>query len=231
MRHRPAQKKSLLLIIVSIGLTLIGCSGQQIKDRSEQLGQGLRFQIGAGIGLYGEVQATSWIHPAIGFADANLSPRYTIGWDPRPQQPAGTLRTAAFPSLILGFPFYSPFWEEVGFGESYSPKNAFLAPWILMGNHYVEGESCSLFQLHRQIPNPLLSRAIGLEQLTAKQQRSRDSWIAISGTIGLVTFDIGINPLEIFDTMKNLISVETPEDTNVDDSSLEENDRKEGEIQ
>ena len=146
------QRRKLWLTAAAFWLLLAGCSSQELRSRGQDLSESLRCRVGAGVGLYAEAQITSWIHPAIGFADANLSPRYTIGWDPRPGQPAGTLRTAAFPTLVVGFPFYRSYWQEAGFGDSYTPWHGFLAPWILMGNHYVEGESCSLLRLHRKIP-------------------------------------------------------------------------------
>jgi len=164
--------------------------------------------VGAGVGLYSEVQVTSWIHPAVGFADANLSPRYTIGWDPRPGQPAGALRTAAFPTLLVAFPFYQRYWENAGFGDQYSPEQGLLAAVILMGNHYVEGESCSMLRLHRNIPNPMLKTDPQLASLSKTQRHSRNSWIAISGTLGILTFDAGINPLEIFDAITGLVSID-----------------------
>lgn len=202
----------LWLASTVFSLLLVGCSGQQLRNCGADLADSVRFRVGAGLGLYSEVQLTSWIHPAVGFADANLSPRYTVGWDPRAQQPAGTLRTAAFPTLVLGFPFYRSYWQESGFEDSYTTRHAFLAPWILMGNHYVEGESCSLFQLHEKIPNPILQPAPGLKALSQKQRRSRDSWIAISGTLGVATFDFGINPLELVDAVFGLICVDLLDD-------------------
>lgn len=206
--QRARRHQILSLTAAAAWLMLIGCSGPEIRSRGKDFAESARFRVGAGIGLYSEVQVTSWVHPAIGFADANLSPRYTLGWDPRPGQPAGTMRTAAFPTLLVGFPFYQRYWQEAGYGDSYTPWHGFLAPWILMGNHYVEGQSCSLLKLHRKIPNPLLSPDPALKSLSATQQRSRDSWIAISGTLGVATFDVGINPLELLDAIFGLISVD-----------------------
>jgi len=202
------QRRKLWLTAAAFWLLLAGCSSQELRNRGQDLSESLRCRVGAGVGLYAEAQITSWIHPAIGFADANLSPRYTIGWDPRPGQPAGTLRTAAFPTLVVGFPFYRSYWQEAGFGDSYTPWHGFLAPWILMGNHYVEGESCSLLRLHRKIPNPMLNPDPALKSLSPTQRCSRDSWIAISGTLGVVTFDAGINPLELLDAITGLVSID-----------------------
>jgi hypothetical protein len=203
-----SQKIALLVAYAGICLLLAGCSSQQLRVHGNDLCDAVRLRIGAGVGLYSEVQITCWIHPAVGFADANLSPRYTIGWDPRPGQPAGTLRTAAFPTLLVAFPFYHRYWQKAGFGDHYSPKHGLLAGAILMGNHYVEGESCSMLRLHRNIPNPMLKTDPRLEALSRTQRHSRDSWIAISGTLGVLTFDAGINPLEILDAITGLVSID-----------------------
>lgn len=206
----PGGCRKILYLIACAGICLYmaGCSGQQMRNRARDFGDTLRWRVGAGVGLYSEVQVTSWIHPAVGFADANLSPRYTIGWDPRPGQPAGALRTAAFPTLLVAFPFYQRYWENAGFGDQYSPKQGLLAAVILMGNHYVEGESCSMLRLHRNIPNPMLKTDPQLASLSKTQRHSRNSWIAISGTLGVLTFDAGINPLEIFDAITGLVSID-----------------------
>ncbi|NRA74769.1 MAG: hypothetical protein HRU16_02415 [Planctomycetes bacterium] len=206
----PGGCRKILYLVACAGICLhmAGCSGQQLRDRARDFGDTLRWRVGAGVGLYSEVQVTSWIHPAVGFADANLSPRYTIGWDPRPGQPAGALRTAAFPTLLVAFPFYQRYWENAGFGDQYSPKQGLLAAVILMGNHYVEGESCSMLRLHRNIPNPMLKTDPQLAALSKTQRHSRNSWIAISGTLGVLTFDAGINPLEIFDAITGLVSID-----------------------
>ncbi len=193
-------------------LLLSGCSGLDLRSRGADLGDALRLRLGAGIGLYGEVEATSWIHPAIGFADASLTPRYTLGWDPRPGQPAGMLRTAAFPTLLVASSFYTEPWGPSRSNDTPAPLRGFLGACILMGNHYVEGESCSLLRLHDKIPNPVLSPAPSLAALTDNEQRSRNSWLAISGTLGVVTFDVGINPLELIDALLGCFSIDLLED-------------------
>jgi hypothetical protein len=199
-------------VAICAAVLLSGCSAIDLRSRGADLGDALRLRLGAGIGLYGEIEATSWIHPAIGFADASLTPRYTLGWDPRPGQPAGMLRTAAFPTLLVASSFYTEPWGPSGSSDIPAPLRGFLGACILMGNHYVEGESCSLLRLHEQIPNPVLSPVPSLTKLTASERSSRNSWLAISGTMGIVTFDVGINPLELLDAVLGCFSIDLLED-------------------
>ena len=200
-------KQSHLKWAILLGITplLCGCSSAFKRDVTDCF----RAKVGVGVGLYAEAEVTSLIQPAVGFGDGSITRMSTVGWDPRLGQPAGMLRTAAFPTLLLGFPFYESPWPESTPEEEFeNRKRGLLGALILMGNHYVEGESCSLFGLHEQIPNPLLSQAPSLQQLTPLQRRSRDSWIAISGTLVLLNVDLGVNPLEILDMLGSLLGLD-----------------------
>ena len=186
------------LTLSFLSLLVGGCSAPLKRDLTDCI----RAEAGIGFGLHLEAQATEWLHPAVGLADVSFKPLQTIGWDPRPGQPVGRLRTAAFPAALLGYPFF----RLSGTGEPWDdwnddPGRILASSLILMGNDYISGESSSLFQLHRYFPNPLLVKAPSLEILTPSQQRSRDSWIGFSVTLGVLSLDFGINPLEILDMM------------------------------
>ena len=200
-----------LWLIVGLLVMTSGC-GSNLQARRADMADIFRLQIGAGIGLYGEVEATRWIHPAVGFADANLFPRYSLGHDPRPGQPAGRLRTAAFPTLLVAAPLYTEPWGEPDASSMRTPLRGWSGALCLMGTDYVAGESCSLLQLHRNFPNPLLTRAPALEALSPAQNRSRNSWLAISGTLGVVSIDGGINPLELLDALLGWFSIDLMDD-------------------
>ena len=181
-------------------LLISGCSAPLKRD----LADCVQAEVGLGLGIYLEAEVTDWVHPSVGVFDLSMKPRQSIGWDPRPGQPVGQLRTAAFPLTLFGIPANIAGKEEL-FGEWLQPPGAvLLANLSLTGNDYITGENNSLLRMHRYFPNPLLTRAPSLEALTPQQQRSRDSWIGFSGTLLILNFDFGINPLEIADMMGSI---------------------------
>jgi hypothetical protein len=161
----------------------------------------VRGSVGLGAGLYAEVQATSALHPSVGFGDASLAPKRTIGHDPRPLPP-GRVRTAAFPTLLVGWPVYRRDMIAMGFEDTAPGLRGFLSPWILMGSDHVAGRANSLLGLHRWLRNPLLGEP---PPETAPERWSRRSWLAASGTLGVVQVDAGVNPLEILDFVAGLV--------------------------
>jgi hypothetical protein len=74
-----------------------------------------------------------------------------------------------------------------------------------MGSHHVEGRANSLFGLHRWLPNPLLGDP---PPESAAERWSRRSWLAASGTLGVVQLDAGVNPLEILDFLAGLVGAD-----------------------
>ena len=188
--------------LIWASLLISGCSAPLQRD----LADCVHAEVGLGLGIYFEAQATDWLHPAVGVADLALKPRQSIGWDPRPGQPVGQLRTAAFPVSTLALPAAVFGREDLfeNWGLS-SPEQILIANISLSGNNYITGENCSLLRLHRLAPNPILTRAPSLEALTPQQQLSRDTWIGISATLAIFNIDFGINPLEIIDMMTSTL--------------------------
>jgi hypothetical protein len=182
---------------------LTGCAGfgDWTRARGRDLGDCVRASVGLGVGLYAEVQATSVLHPSVGFGDVSLAPRKTLGWDPRPIPP-GRVRTAAFPTLLLAWPIYRREMISMGFEDTAPGWRGFFSPLILMGSHHVEGRANSLLGLHRLLPNPMLGKS---PPETPPERWSRETWFAVSGTLGVVHADLGINPLEIVDLLVGLV--------------------------
>jgi hypothetical protein len=182
---------------------LTGCAGagNWARARGRDLGDCVRASVGLGVGLYAEVQATSVLHPSVGFGDVSLAPRKTVGWDPRPIPP-GRVRTAAFPTLVLAWPIYRREMISMGFEDTAPGWRGFLSPLILMGSHHVEGRANSLLGLHRWLPNPMLGE---MPPESSSERLSRQSWFAVSGTLGVVQADFGVNPLEIVDLLGGLV--------------------------
>ncbi len=189
-------------ILLGAILLISGCSAPLKRD----LADCVHAEAGLGLGIYLEAQVTDWVHPAIGVADLSLKPRQSFGWDPRPGQPVGQLRTAAVPVSTLALPASllggANLFENWGLS---SPEQILIANLSLSGNNYITGENCSLLRLHRLAPNPILTRAPSLEALTPHQQLSRDSWVGFSATLAVFHFDFGINPLEIIDMMTSVL--------------------------
>ncbi len=189
-----------ILTLLVATLLSSGCSTPLTRD----LADCIHAEAGLGLGIYLEAEVTDWIHPAVGVFDVGMKPRQSIGWDPRPGQPVGQMRTAAFP-LTLGGALANLIGDEDHFGEwLQSPGSVLLANLSLTGNDYITGENCSLLRMHRYFPNPMLNRAPSLEELSPQQQLSRDSWIGFSGTLLIFNFDFGINPLEIVDAIGSI---------------------------
>lgn len=198
----PTMLRVTSSILLGTFLLISGCSAPLKRDLTDCF----HAEAGLGLGIYLEAQATDWLHPAIGVGDLALKPRQSIGWDPRPGQPVGQLRTAAFPVSTLALPASLIGNEDLfeNWGLS-SPDQILIANLSLSGNNYITGENCSLLRLHRLAPNPILTRAPSLEALTPRQQLSRDTWIGFSGTLLFFNFDFGINPLEIIDMMTSVL--------------------------
>lgn len=187
-------------------LALTGCQGhlrRYVDARCDDLSDCARFRIGLGLGLYADAEVTSFVKPAVGFMDASLAPSYTAGWDPRPDQPTGRVRTAAFPALLVGWPFYGYGETKAGYGDTHPYLRGAVAPFIFMGNGHVERRSWSLFGLHRLIPNPRL--APSEDDPPPPVERDIDkAWVAASATAGIVTADLGFNPLQCVDFVAGL---------------------------
>lgn len=198
MRPSPTLLGLFMALVV-----LPGCAGvgTWTRARGRDLGDCVRASVGLGVGLYVEAQATSALYPSVGFGDVSLAPKRTLGWDPRPLPP-GRVRTAAFPSMLVGWPIYRQEMISMGFEDTSPGWRGALSPMILLGNHHVEGRANSLFGLHRAIPNPLLGEP---PPETSPDRWSRRSWFGASGTLGVVTFDFGVNPLEIVDLLGGLV--------------------------
>ena len=164
--------KLLGLLALSALLAATGCAhsaGQYVIARSNDLSDCVRFQTGVGAGLYAEVEASSALHPSLGFVDATLQPEYTFGWDPRPGRPPGMFRTAAFPTLVLGWPVYGYQESAQGYSDTHPYLRGFVAPFILMGTRHVERRSNSLLWLHHLVPNPRLHGSPDAEQTPASR--------------------------------------------------------------
>jgi hypothetical protein len=209
---RVWSNRRAIVLLVLLGLLPCGCNSLDLRARIDDLTDTVRGRVGAGLGLYGEIEATCWLHPAVGFVDANLAPRFTIGHDPRPGQPAGVLRSASFPTMLVAFPFAKAVPGTTDDSTISAPLKGWLNACILRGDHHVEGESCSLLQWHREIHHDWLVQAPSLAQLSAAQRSSRNTWFAISGTLGVVTIDCGINPLELLDALLGWFGVDLMED-------------------
>ena len=214
---KPCTRVTLLLLL------LCGCASSNgwWQARVRDVTDCARLGVAGGIGLYGEVQLTSALHGAVGIADASLVPAYSAGWDPRPGQPPGRVRSAAFPLLLVGWPLYAREQVDLGLGDTHPYRRSILAPLFLMGNHHVEGEAVSLLGLHRLVPNPLLVEAPSLTALTPRQRLSRDAWFAVSGTVGVLSIDGGINPLEILDLIVGFLGRDLLADDNRGESGGE----------
>ncbi|MDE0959533.1 MAG: hypothetical protein OSB09_02005 [Planctomycetota bacterium] len=205
-------RSGAIVLLVLLGFLPCGCKSIDIPARIDDLTDTVRARVGAGLGLYGEIEATGWLHPAIGFVDANLSPRFTIGHDPRPGQPAGVLRSASFPTMLVAFPFEKSPSGTTDDSATSPALKGWLNACMLRGNHHVEGQSCSLMQWHRKIHHDWLIEAPSLAQLSEAQRSSRNTWFAISGTLGVVTIDVGIHPLEVLDALLGWFGVDLMED-------------------
>jgi hypothetical protein len=187
-------------------LLLSGCAGPGsfLEERSRDLGESVRASAGLGLGLYAEAQATSLLHPSVGLGDLSLTPKRTIGWDPRPLPP-GRVRTAAFPTLLVGWPAYRAELRRMGYEDTTPGWRGFVAPFILLGTHHVEGRSNSLLGLHQFLRNPLLEPP---PPETRAQRWSRRSWLGGSVTAGVVTADVGLNPLELLDFLVGWLGID-----------------------
>ncbi len=198
----------LVALVASTGC--VGSAGQYVVARSNDISDCLRFQLGVGAGIYAEVEASSVLHPSVGFVDASLQPEYTIGWDPRPGRPPGMFRTAAFPTLVLGWPFYGYQESADGYGDTHPYVRGFLAPYILMGTRHVERRSNSLLLLHHLVPNPRLEG--GPDAQPAPRRTSDHYWVGGSGTLLLVSFDLAVNLLELLDFLVGLAAFDLLDD-------------------
>lgn len=218
--HRRARRLVLAALLAGGALASTGCASYW-KARAHDVGDCFRLGAGFGLGLYAEAEATSLVQPAVGFADVNLKPRYSLDWDPRPKPP-GELRTAAFPTLLVAWPFHG--WNEVeeGYGDTHPYLRGFFAPWALVGSHHVRKESIGLLGLGGPLGNPRFAEERALEARDRERASSRgeagDSseidpgkeeaprprgsgasrhgWVAASGTVLFVQVDAGVNLIE-----------------------------------
>lgn len=181
-------------------LACCGCQGgSYLRDRCADLGDCFVARAALGVGLYAEVEATSWMSPAVGVADATLAPRYGLEWDPRRANVRGELRTAAFPTLLLAWPAYGYAETSEGFGDTHPYRRGFLMPWFLVGTHHIERRSVSILGMHRLLPNPRLWDPEFDDTPRAPPRVADHFWIAVSATPLVVRADLGWNPVETVD--------------------------------
>ena len=91
MTPGPTFRWAPILLLALTGT--LGCKaiGPYWKERVRDLGDCVQGRLAFGLGLYAEAEATSAIHPSLGFVDLTLSPRYSLQWDPRPHRSASPL--------------------------------------------------------------------------------------------------------------------------------------------
>ena len=198
---------------------LVGAGGcASVSDwagaRARDLGDCVRGSVGLSGGLYVEAEATAVLNPSAGFGDFAIPPKWTLAWDPRPLPP-GRVRTSAFPTLLVGWPFYRHEMIAMGYADSSPGWRGFLAPFFLVGSDHSEGRGNSLLGMHALLPNPLLVEA---RAETPTERLSRQSWVGGSATVGIIGVDAGINPLEIVDFLVGLFGWDLLED---DDRAIE----------
>ena len=179
-----------------LGFLCCGGCADYWAARGRDLTDCARAGVALGVGLLAEVEATSFVHPTVGLLDITFEPRFALRWDPRPSRPQGEVRTAAMPTLLVGWPFYGYYESKSGYDDSHPYLRGAIAPWILMGTHHIERVSHSLFGVHRLIPNPRLFPA---EDADSEFRLSDHTWLATSVTLLFVRCDVGINPLEVLD--------------------------------
>ncbi|MEM7262787.1 MAG: hypothetical protein AAF488_12410 [Planctomycetota bacterium] len=200
---------------ILVALLLGGCTTAR-HEWTEPFRGGLALSLG----LYAEVEATSALHPAVGFLDASLSPRYAVLHDPRGTDVPGEVRTAAFPTLLVGWPLYGYGETEEGYGDTNPYLRGFIAPWILMGNHHVDHRCGGLFYLQHLVANPRLERDPTEATPTDPGPVQRHGWFGFSVTLLALRIDLGFNPLECVDAVGALVGIDllgddptTPETT------------------
>ena len=183
------------MITLLLLLPLAGCS--YLEERGRDLSQCARGRVAFGVGLYAELEATELMHPAVGFMDMTLVPRASLGWDPRPEPTFGQVRTAAMPTLLVAWPYYGWHESQAGYGTTRPYLRGFLAPWILMGNHHVRGDSCAVLALDRLIPNPRLAPRDG--DTEPQRDLVSQTWLAASATALFVNVEVGVQSIEMLD--------------------------------
>lgn len=194
-------RAALLLFLL---LTTVGCQGlgTYTSHLASDFGDCVRARAAAATGLYAEVEVTAGLHPSVGFADVTLAPRYSLEWDPSGSA-SGELRTAAFPSLLVAWPWYGAQETADGYGETSPYVRGLVAPYILMGNRQVGRRSNSLFGLHHFIPNPrLVDPELSEMNVPPPPRRATDDyWVGVSVTVLVGRVDFGINIVEIWDLL------------------------------
>ena len=202
---RALRRTTRILLLLLVPL-LGGCAGlgEYFADRGRDLGDCVRGSAGLGYGLYAEAEATALVHPCAGIGDVSYTPKQTLRWDPRPLPP-GRVRTAAFPTLLVGWPIYRAELRSMGYEDTMPGWRGFFAPFFLMGNEYVSGRSHSLLGGHLLLRDPLLEPP---PPETRAERLSRWSWFGGSATAGFVTIDAGVNPLEFVDFLLGWFGVD-----------------------
>ncbi len=199
----------LFALLLCLGLT--GCQSYW-RDRGRDLSQVAHLRLGVSLGLYAEAEATSLLRPSIGLIDASLFPRYSVGWDSRPRRYRGSLRTATFPALILGWPIYGYLESQEGYAGAAPYWRGFIAPYLFTGTDHVDQTMNGLFYPERLIPNPRLVEALADEAPLATSQLSAHGRFGVSATLGLVRLDAGLNPLEFIDFLIGWVGLDLPGD-------------------
>ena len=187
--------------VLLMPLLLSACAtpvGEYFADRWHDLADCVRLRGSLGVGLYVEADATSAIEPSIGTLDMTIVPHASIGWDPRVGRRPGQTRTAAFPFLLIGWPYYGYHEANTGYGDTHPYTRGLIAPFVLMGQHHVQGSHRGLFYLQHFIANPRIEEAAA-ERETPSRPIADHFWFAISGTVLVPSFDIGFNPAQFVD--------------------------------
>ena len=130
-----------------IGFLWCGGCADYWAARGRDLTDCARAGVALGVGLLAEVEATSFVHPTVGLLDVTFEPRLAFTWDPRPSRPQGEVRTAAMPTLLVGWPLYGYHESKSGYDDSHPYLRGAIAPWILMGTHHIERVSHSLSKM------------------------------------------------------------------------------------
>ncbi len=196
---------------LTLTLLLSSCSGYW-NERRVDLAQVAHLQAGFSLGLYAEAEATSVLRPAAGFADASLFPRYALGWDSRPRRSPGSFRTAAFPTLLVGWPIYGALESGEGYAETAPYRRGFLAPFLFTGTDHVDQSMGGLFYPEFLNPNPRLVEARADDARVYESPLSRHGRFGLSLTLGLVRVDAGVNPLELVDFLLGWFGLDLPGD-------------------
>jgi len=186
-------------LLLALVLPTSGCA--YLETRRSDFADAFRARAAVGVGLYAEVEATSALRPCVGFVDLTLAPKLSVEHDPRVSGHRGEVRTAAFPALLLAWPFYGLGETREGYGDTSPFLRGFLAPLVLAGNYHVEHRQVGLLYPGVWLPDPRLE----LDEDEAPPPRASGAtdhgWLGVSGTVLFGRFDFGVNLIELVDAV------------------------------